>query len=101
MSKKDMFYKELIQLDLNAKDQEDLEKCRKLHFWEKYRYEYSSRHFSEVVAKHTGKHVAAKQLLKVLKTNEEKIFAAGNGMNDFKENLESWGFWVVIEKLRY
>lgn len=75
---------EILKLSFTANHRADLEKCQKLHFWEKYRYEYSSRHFSEVVAKHTGKHVAAKQLLKVLKINEEKIFAAGNGMNDLK-----------------
>lgn len=73
---------DVLKLSFTANHRISLEECRNLPLWRGRRYEYSSRHFSEVTALDTGKHVAAGHLVKVLGAKKEKIFTAGNGMND-------------------
>lgn len=73
---------DILKLSFTANHRTSLEECRNLSLWKGRRYEYSSRHFSEVTALDTGKHVAAGHLVKALGAEKEKIFTAGNGMND-------------------
>lgn len=73
---------EILKISFTADHRVWLEKCRELPIWEERRYEYSSRHFSEVTCMDTGKHVAAEHLMKVLGVKQERIFTAENGRND-------------------
>ena len=73
---------DILKLSFTANHRTILEKCRNLPLWKGRRYEYSSKHFTEVTSEQTGKHVAAAHLMEVLGAKKEKIFAAGNGMND-------------------
>lgn len=74
----------ILKLSFTADHRAELQKCKELPIWKKYRYEYSSHHFSEVIAQNTGKHIAAKKLLEILRVQDQKIFAAGNGDNDLE-----------------
>lgn len=93
---------DILKITLIADHSAELKKCRGF-FNGGYSFEFSGRHFAEIVREGCGKHIAAKELIKYAKLNPEIIFAAGNGQNDIELLSQSDYAFVPVtaeEKVR-
>lgn len=73
---------EIMKLTLIADHTEELIKCKEYFPVGTYNCEFSGKHFVEVVCADTGKHLAAKEWLRIHNNPYEIIYAAGNAKND-------------------
>lgn len=74
---------DILKITLIADHSEELKRCRG-YFTDGCSFEFSGRHFAEIVREGCGKHVAAKELMQYWEPDAEMIFAAGNGQNDME-----------------
>jgi Cof subfamily protein (haloacid dehalogenase superfamily) len=76
-------YNEVIKVVLTNEDKEVLRHCYNTLFNDEgYKFEFSSRHFVEVVSDQAGKSKSAKRVIEALGYKNPIIFAAGDGMTD-------------------
>lgn len=84
---------DILKITFIADHSEDLKKCRE-YFTDECSFEFSGRHFAELVREGCGKHFAAKALMQYRELDAEFIFAAGNGQNDME--LLRWSDYAFV-----
>lgn len=75
---------DILKVSLVADHTEHLEQCRELFTSQGHSFEFSGRHFVEIVQAGSGKHIAAKKMMDMLPEKYDMVLAAGNGHNDIE-----------------
>lgn len=94
---------DILKITFVSDHEADLHACREYFQEGKYRFDFSGRHFAELVRNDSGKHLAAKELIRCLGDDYDIVFAAGNGENDIellKQSDYSFAPVTAVEQVK-